>query len=48
MAFVIKPIARDVFDSFWTPDVKRGISASSSIPGTTSPAALEQPDLGHR
>jgi hypothetical protein len=25
MAFVIKPIARDVFDSFWTPDVKRNI-----------------------
>lgn len=25
MAFVIKPIARDVFDSFWTPDVKRDI-----------------------
>lgn len=26
MAFVIQPVARDVFDSFWTPDVKRRIS----------------------
>jgi hypothetical protein len=25
MTFVIKPVAQDVFDSFWTPDVKRNI-----------------------
>jgi hypothetical protein len=26
MAFVIQPVARDVFDSFWTPGLKREIS----------------------
>jgi len=40
MAFVIKPVARDVFDSFWTPDVKRRIRKFVRS-GDDPPQALE-------